>query len=557
MFKEGNAVICRGMWAMTDEQHTKPDLTSEFEFRLVNANDPEAITSGAFPVGGLYQGWFKLRKSPPLKGFDKVDDKGITITFENMTEEERKAGGGSGNDGVHAGNEDGGKFNADADMKVSGKGSNKFGSFTLKGSLNSKSGVIVMYREYVPKPIKIRVKTEPRPKTTAMNSDLPATPREGAGRVRKQSSLVTDFETGGMPLAKVAKTGMSKEQTKQHRLNLQFQKCGALLDELVKHPKAAYFLEPVDPIKLNIPDYALIVTQPMDFTTIRSNLGSSGGGSGGGKYKAPSEFAEHVRLIFKNAIAYNSLRDNPVHIAAREMAKVFEERYRAIVASFSSSMAGSGGGGGGGGNKPSKPKSKSGKAGGGGAGVGAGGIMGMGVPGMMGMAALPPQPKKKVRGPNPPALTLSADGGLSMIQMQEMQRKMMEMQSEMLMLRTAVQQEKVKGMLDQKQSDSKNPLTLKEKEELIASINRLPPDNMEKIISIIQEATPAGKESDDDIEIPLDELDTHTLRKLQSYVFHVTGKGGGGGGAGAGGGGRAGGPGGNNTEGDINLFQFP
>ena len=118
---------------------------------------------------------------------------------------------------------------------------------------------------------------------------------------------------------------------------------------------------------------------------------------------------------------------------------------------------------------------------------------------------------------------------------------MMEMQSEMLMLRTAVQQEKVKGMLDQKQSDSKNPLTLKEKEELIASINRLPPENMEKIISIIQEATPAGKESDEDIEIPLDELDTHTLRKLQSYVFHVTGKSSGGSGS---------------NEGDINLFQF-
>ena len=33
------------------------------------------------------------------------------------------------------------------DMRVSGKGRNKFGDFTLKGSLNSRTGDILMYRE--------------------------------------------------------------------------------------------------------------------------------------------------------------------------------------------------------------------------------------------------------------------------------------------------------------------------------------------------------------------------------------------------------------------------
>ena len=177
-----------------------------------------------------------------------------------------------------------------------------------------------MYREYVPKPVKIRVKTESKPKV-ATNTVI--TPREGTGRIRKQSSLVKDFDVGGQPPAKVPKTSsLSKEETKAQKLKEQLQKCATLLEEITKYPKAAYFAEPVDPIKLNIPDYALVITRPMDLSTVRNNITSH-------EYKSPSEFAEHMRLIFKNAIAYNSLKDNPVHIAARELAKIFEEKRHA------------------------------------------------------------------------------------------------------------------------------------------------------------------------------------------------------------------------------------
>lgn len=490
MVKEGNTVVCRGMWAMTDEQHRKPDLTSEFEFRLVSAADQAALSSGAFPIAGNYQGWFKLRKAPPLKGHDKIDDKGITINFEAVTPDEREkelhtnnGGGAAGENGSSNGE----LFNKDADMRVLGKGQNRFGTFTLKGWLDSKTGSIIMYRQYVPKPVKIRVKSEGKSK---MSSDGVVTPREGAGRMRKQSSLVKDFDVGAQPPAKVAKTGgMSKEATKAQKLNLQLQKCTALLEEMSKHPKATFFLEPVDPIKLNIPDYALLITRPMDMTTVRNNLISN-------VYKSPSEYADHMRLIFKNAIAYNSLRDNPVHIAAREMAKTFEEKYRAIVqAAVSSSV-------------PAKNKKQR-------------------YPGaaMMPMAGyphiMPAAPPKRTKGPHPAAVGLPPDG--SMVQMQEMQRKMMEMQNELLTLRTVVAQEQVKDDLDQRQADSQNPLTLEEKQELINTINTLPPTDMERIITIIQEASPQGQEAEEDIEIPLDELDTHTLRKLQAYVRSVTG----------------------------------
>ena len=97
------------------------------------------------------------------------------------------------------------------------------------------------------------------------------------------------------------------------------------------------------------------------------------------------------------------------------------------------------------------------------------------------------------------------------------------MQRELLSLRTAVAQEQVKGSLDQRQAESQNPLTLEEKEALIESINTLPAVDMERVITIIQEAAPRGQEAGEDVEIPLDELDTHTLRKLQAYVRSVKG----------------------------------
>ena len=134
---------------------------------------------------------------------------------------------------------------------------------------------------------------------------------------------------------------------------------------------------------------------------------------------------------------------------------------------------------------------------------------------------MPAAPPKRTKGPHPAAVGLPPDG--SMVQMQEMQRKMMEMQNELLTLRTVVAQEQVKDDLDQRQADSQNPLTLEEKQELINTINTLPPTDMERIITIIQEASPQGQEAEEDIEIPLDELDTHTLRKLQAYVRSVTG----------------------------------
>jgi len=500
MEKEGTWIVCRGVWAMSEAQHANPDLTSEFEFRI-NSSSPSVVAAlyagtvpRAYPLDGLYQGWFKLRKQPPLKGFDKVDEKSLLITFRQDEDEP-----------VDVDDEEGeGVGPKSSQYVVEGQGSNRFGNFTLKGSFDSDTGDIVMYREYVARPLKPimsqinRVKRE-RPSSTDTSTII----REGTGRIRKQSSFVTDFDnmqgaasnSSGEHAKKISKP----EITPAQRIALQFQRCKSLHAEIMRLPQAVYFLQPVDPISLNIPDYPLIITNPMDLGTIGANLHSETI-----VFATHNEYADAMRLVFKNAITFNSLRDNPVNIAARECLSKFEEKYRAQVTSLnagasrttsglsaakkaagkkypghnrptsgaaSSSSSGSGGGG----SQRSRP--------GGSGGSGAGGYE---------YGAIP-------------------DG--SMAAMLEMQRQMLEMQNELNRLRNAVGQEALSA-------DSGKPLTLQEKKDLIHHISDLQPSCMEKIVQIVQQGAPdRGAYADaDDIEIPLDELDTYTLRKLQAYV---------------------------------------
>jgi len=513
MIRDGSWIVCNGVWAMSEAQHANPDFTSEFEFRI-NSSSPAvvaAINAGtiprAYPLDGLYEGWFKLRKQPPLKGSDKIDEKGLLITFRQDEEDPL---------GMDDEEEEGeGERPASSQYVVEGQGSNRFGNFTLKGSFDSDTGDIVMYREYVARPLKPIVSQVNRVKRERqVSTDTRTIIREGTGRIRKQSSFVTDFDN--MPGAASSSSGeahakkISKpEITPAQRIALQFQRCKTLHADIIRMPQAVYFLEPVDPISLNIPDYPLIITNPMDLGTVGANLHNEII-----IYQTHMEFADAMRLVFKNALTYNSLRDNLVNIAARECLSKFEEKYRAQVTSLNAGASrttsgqsaakkavgkkypgqnrpnGGGGGGGGGGVASS---SSSGGGGGsqrsrpGGSSGGAGGSAGG-----YDYAAIP-------------------DG--SMAQMLEMQRQMLEMQNELNRLRNAVGQDAALG-------DSGKPLTLQEKKDLIHHISDLQPSCMEKIVQIVQQGAPErGAYGDvEDIEIPLDELDTYTLRKLQAYV---------------------------------------
>lgn len=84
---------------------------------------------------------------------------------------------------------------------------------------------------------------------------------------------------------------------------------------------ARWFTDPVDPIELEIPDYLEIIKNPMDLLTVKKNLDE-------GVYDEPEKFLEHVRLVFSNAVTYNTDPENPVHIVAKKLSEQFEEQVR-------------------------------------------------------------------------------------------------------------------------------------------------------------------------------------------------------------------------------------
>lgn len=352
MTYEGGNVTCKGMWGMSDYAHTVPGQTSEFEFKLVKADEGSSL----FPVNGKYQGYFMLKQAPPLKGSVKVEDKEMVFKFTRSDEEEGQ-------------------------YTIHGNGLNKFGSFTLKGKL-SEDGDLHVYREYynltpAPGHIKRRLSVDgadeaPKPKKKALTLkaedsavppappvELNVSPREGAGRIRKQSSAMKEYidttvkappitprtSLGGSAVkaekdkesfaskpakaapAPVVVAPLARQESfsdRAHRLSFPLKKAAELLKEICKHPHSIWFGEPVDYVRLNIPDYPTIITHPMDFSTIRKRIET-------GVYEAIEAFAEDMRLVFRNAITFNTQRDNPVHIAARELSGRFEDRYRVLT----------------------------------------------------------------------------------------------------------------------------------------------------------------------------------------------------------------------------------
>lgn len=75
-------------------------------------------------------------------------------------------------------------------------------------------------------------------------------------------------------------------------------KCSLLHTNLSRHIWAWPFLEPVDPIALNVPTYFDVISQPMDLRTMGAKLNE-------GEYNDPTEYRADLLLMFANAIEFN------------------------------------------------------------------------------------------------------------------------------------------------------------------------------------------------------------------------------------------------------------
>ncbi|XP_021773799.1 transcription factor GTE4-like [Chenopodium quinoa] len=105
-----------------------------------------------------------------------------------------------------------------------------------------------------------------------------------------------------------------------------FSKCSSLLQKIMNHKHGWVFNQPVDVKRLGLRDYFDIIKHPMDLGTVKGRLTKNW-------YKTPREFAEDVRLTFHNALTYNPPGQD-VHIMARELLNVFEDKWPAIESEY-------------------------------------------------------------------------------------------------------------------------------------------------------------------------------------------------------------------------------
>lgn len=515
MINDAGIIKISGKWAMSDEAHTLPGQTGDFEIKLVSAEQPigtKIETNSTTPIPpslyGKYVGWFLMRQGASSKSMVKIDDKDLILKFIPTSP---------------------------STYNINGSGANKFGQFELIGTLDESKNVH-LYKKYAP--IVPKSSQEKKKKVENVNTNLgsassdlvspsliDSSPRESSGRVRKPSVILKESQEALKPSPKQSpkiKTQSSSRTStsstvsdRTPRLSYAFKKCIELLKDMMKQHQASWFLEPVDPEKYNIPEYFNIIKHPMDFSLIKKKLESN-------TYETIDEFAYDMRLVFKNAITFNYQLDSLVNIAARELSNKFEDKYRSLVThlenynnSNSIDFVDS--------SNIKSPRLSSSSS-----------------------ATIPKKTIKRsssetlIKTPKgslapPSALRTSSTSALgpralslpptaidnSSLQIIELQNMIYQMQEEIKNIKLTLKEYEIEKKLRLNQEAAQNPLTFDEKKNLVSQIHLLEPDKMEKVLEIIQQAISSDKNYDEDngeIEIPLDSLDTLTLKKLQKFI---------------------------------------
>lgn len=103
------------------------------------------------------------------------------------------------------------------------------------------------------------------------------------------------------------------------------ERCSILLGDLMSNPLSEWFREPVDHAKLGLVDYLQVISQPMDLGTVLKKMDRS-------QYMSTEDFAHDVRLVWQNAITYNSAQ-SMFGIVASILAQIFDRRYALITRS--------------------------------------------------------------------------------------------------------------------------------------------------------------------------------------------------------------------------------
>ncbi|KAG8364880.1 hypothetical protein BUALT_Bualt18G0044400 [Buddleja alternifolia] len=261
------------------------------------------------------------------------------------------------------------------------------------------------------------------------------------------------------------------------RRNQAFRSCSSLLQRLMKHKFGWVFNDPVDAKALGLVDYHDIIKHPMDLGTIKTRLSQN-------LYKSPTEFAEDVRLVFRNAMTYNP-KGQDVHVMAEQLLQIFEERWVIIETEYNPSWkyqiyqdAG----------LPTPTSRKP-----------------------------PPQSHFALPTPVTAPVPLYAPAPPPMRTFDRSEPVTISMAVDPKIQRPHVGRTPVPKK-PKARDPNKRDMTYEEKQRLSTHLQGLPPEKLDAIVQIIKRRNTAVSQHDDEIEVDIDSVDTETLWELDRFV---------------------------------------
>ena len=137
----------------------------------------------------------------------------------------------------------------------------------------------------------------PKPKATQTQATEQAVPIE---TVPSQTVVAKEEQIPESVQPSVAPVNRPGDDEVERKLNEeQLKYCDVVLKSLKKHRDAGPFSVPVDPIALGIPDYPMIIKNPMDLSTVERKLLETK------EYKSADEFISDIKLMLNNCYTYN------------------------------------------------------------------------------------------------------------------------------------------------------------------------------------------------------------------------------------------------------------
>lgn len=98
--------------------------------------------------------------------------------------------------------------------------------------------------------------------------------------------------------------------------------CIDIMDKLMKLPCAKVFLDPVDPVKDNVPNYLQVIKHPIDLNTINKRLIN-------GEYPGVSQWDKDMNFVWNNAEKYYQ-KSSYIGILANQLHIHYDKEYMRI-----------------------------------------------------------------------------------------------------------------------------------------------------------------------------------------------------------------------------------